>query len=101
MGLTFYRRIKMKNKTSMHMYYFKENIKLFNVLDYIADLTIHIPAKGKRLIRHYGLYSSRSKGKNKENGLNDKFGVKAPDTQDISADDELESLDSTGKKKSK
>jgi hypothetical protein len=81
--------------------YFKENVKLFNVLDFIADLTIHIPPKGKHLIRYYGLYSSRSKGKNKENGINDKFGVKAHEVDDNQSSDEMTNVESVSSKKSK
>jgi len=29
----------------------------------LPDLTLHIPPKHKHLIRYYGLYSSRTKGK--------------------------------------
>jgi hypothetical protein len=38
----------------------------FNVLDFIALVTAHIPPKHKQYIRRYGLYSSRSRGKWKE-----------------------------------
>ena len=43
--------------------YFKENLKLFDAPDFIVLLTVHIPQKGVHLIRRYGLYSSRSRGK--------------------------------------
>jgi len=43
--------------------YFKQNVKMFEVLDFIAELTQHIPPKGVQLIRRYGLYSSRIKGR--------------------------------------
>ena len=47
--------------------YWGENIKVFKAIDFIAELTRHIPPKHKHLIRYYGLYSSRTKGKaNKE-----------------------------------
>jgi hypothetical protein len=42
--------------------YFKENLKLFAVTDFIAELTQHIPPKGTHYIRRYGLYASRSRG---------------------------------------
>jgi len=35
--------------------YWKENIKLFKVGDFIAELTMHIPPKHKHLIRYYCL----------------------------------------------
>ena len=43
--------------------YLKENFKLLGALDFIAELTQHIPARGLRTIRYYGLYSSRSRAK--------------------------------------
>ena len=43
--------------------YFKQNVKMFEALDFIAELTQHIPPKGVQLIRRYGLYSSRIKGR--------------------------------------
>jgi len=42
--------------------YFKENLHMFTALDFLAELTQHIPPKGVQLIRRYGLYSSRKKG---------------------------------------
>ncbi len=35
--------------------YFKENLKMFDVQDFIADLTLHIPPKNVQYIRRYGL----------------------------------------------
>ena len=43
--------------------YLKENLKLLSATDFIAELTQHIPPKGARYIRYYGLYSSRARGK--------------------------------------
>ena len=43
--------------------YFKENFRVFDALDFIALITCHIPPKHKQLIRRYGVYASRSKGK--------------------------------------
>jgi hypothetical protein len=40
--------------------YFKENMKMFDALDFIAELTQHIPPKRIQLIRRYGLYASRT-----------------------------------------
>jgi hypothetical protein len=42
--------------------YFKENMKMFDALDFIAELTQHIPPKRIQLIRRYGLYASRTRG---------------------------------------
>ncbi len=46
--------------------YFGENVKIFTATDFIAELTQHIPPKGVHLIRYYGLYSSRTRGKMKK-----------------------------------
>jgi len=48
--------------------YFKENTKLFDAADFIAELTQHIPPLRMRLVRYYGLYSSRSRWKWQEWG---------------------------------
>jgi hypothetical protein len=42
--------------------YFKENLHMFDALDFLAELTQHIPPKRLQLIRRYGLYASRTKG---------------------------------------
>ena len=41
----------------------KENFKLLDAQEFIAELTQHLPARGLRTIRYYGLYSSRSRAK--------------------------------------
>ncbi|TVQ41519.1 MAG: hypothetical protein EA384_00185, partial [Spirochaetaceae bacterium] len=41
--------------------YFKQNLHMFEALDFLTDLTQHIPPKGLQLIRRYGLYASRTK----------------------------------------
>jgi len=43
--------------------YFKQNVHLFDAFDFLAELTQHIPPKGLQLIRRYGLYASRTKGR--------------------------------------
>jgi len=43
--------------------YFKRNMQLFTIHDFIAAVTQHIPPRGSQYIRRYGLYSSRSRGK--------------------------------------
>ncbi len=43
--------------------YFGDDVKIFTATDFIAKLTQHIPPKGVHLIRYYGLYSSRTRGK--------------------------------------
>ena len=46
--------------------YFKENLKVFTAEEFILELTQHIPPPRMRVIRYYGLYSSRSRQKWKE-----------------------------------
>ena len=43
--------------------YFKKNLHMFDALDFLAELTQHIPPKGLQLIRRYGLYASHTKGR--------------------------------------
>ena len=47
---------------------------MFKASDFIAELTQHVPPKHKHLIRYYGLYSSRMKGKANKDGNLVKFG---------------------------
>jgi len=49
-------------KTPKYSSYVKEDFKVFNVLDFIALVTAHIPPKNKQYIRRYGLYASRTRG---------------------------------------
>jgi hypothetical protein len=42
--------------------YFRTNLKAFRATDFIAELLQHLPDPRLRLIRRYGLYSSRSRG---------------------------------------
>ena len=48
--------------TPKYNQYSRENFRLFDALDFIAELTAHISPKGKQYIRRYGLYSSRTHG---------------------------------------
>jgi len=43
--------------------YFGENTHLFDALEFLAELTQHIPPRRVQLIRRYGLYSARTKGR--------------------------------------
>ncbi|MFP4705613.1 MAG: transposase [Spirochaetaceae bacterium] len=43
--------------------YFHENLHMFDALDFLAELTQHIRPKRLQLIRRYGLYASRTKGR--------------------------------------
>jgi hypothetical protein len=60
-----------KTKYNVH---WKDNIKLFKVTDFIAELTQHIPPKHKHLIRYYGLCSSRTKRKTSKDRSLTQFG---------------------------
>jgi hypothetical protein len=42
--------------------YFRGREKHFSALDFIAQLTLHLPPRGRHLVRRYGLYSSRGRG---------------------------------------
>jgi DNA-directed RNA polymerase subunit RPC12/RpoP len=42
--------------------YFKGRQRHFSALDFIAQVTLHIPPRGRHLVRRYGLYSSRRRG---------------------------------------
>ncbi len=54
---------KVLYKTPKNNEYFGENFRLFDALDFVAELTAHIPPKGKQYnIRGYGLYSSHNHG---------------------------------------
>jgi len=44
----------------------KKNFAVFPVLDWIAEITTHIPNKGEQLVRYYGAYSNVSRGKRKK-----------------------------------
>ncbi len=38
------------------------NYQIFEPLDFLAELTQHIPSKGEHLIRYYGRYSNKARG---------------------------------------
>jgi hypothetical protein len=80
--------------------YWGENIKLFKASDFIAELTMHIPPKHKHLIRYYGLYSSRTKGKAVKDGSLAKFGYKATPRKKSSQDPEMETVSNKASRQS-
>ena len=53
--------INSKNKTH----------KTFDALDWLAQLTTHIPNKGEQMVRYYGFYSNKSRGLRKKAGTDD------------------------------
>lgn len=40
----------------------KRNFQMFDPLDFLAEVTQHIPDPGEHLIRYYGWYSNKSRG---------------------------------------
>jgi ribosomal protein S27E len=44
----------------------KRNFQILSPLDFLAEFTQHIPAKGSHLIRYYGWYSNKSRGMRKK-----------------------------------
>ncbi len=44
----------------------KRNFQILAPLDFLAEFTQHIPAKGAHLIRYYGWYSNKSRGMRKK-----------------------------------
>ena len=40
----------------------KRNYEVLSPLDFLAEFTQHIPAKGSHLVRYYGWYSNKSRG---------------------------------------
>jgi predicted nucleic acid-binding Zn ribbon protein len=41
----------------------KRNFQVFDPLDFLAEVTQHIPDPGEHLIRYYGWYSNKSRGR--------------------------------------
>jgi len=42
--------------------FFKDRIRRYSSLDFIAEVTLPVPPRGKHLARRHGLYSSRGRG---------------------------------------
>ncbi|GAJ22053.1 unnamed protein product [marine sediment metagenome] len=81
--------------------YFGKNIQLFTTNDFIAELTTHIPPKYKHLIRYYGFYSSRSRGKATKDDSLDKFGWGASSEEEPKKEQEENPVETLSEKKSK
>jgi hypothetical protein len=45
--------------------------KTFEALDWLAQLTTHIPNRGEQMCRYYGFYSNKSRGMRKKAGEDD------------------------------
>jgi hypothetical protein len=44
----------------------KRNFDVFDPLDFLAEVTQHIPNRGEHQIRYYGFYSNKSRGMRRE-----------------------------------
>lgn len=44
----------------------KRNFEIFDVLEFLALLSCHIPNKGEQMVRYYGFYSNVMRGKRKK-----------------------------------
>jgi hypothetical protein len=59
--------------------------KTFDALDWLAQLTTHIPNRSEQMVRYYGFYSNKSRGLRKKAGTDDQ--VPALIDSDISRKD--------------
>jgi hypothetical protein len=46
--------------------FLKRNFQTFDPLEWIAAVTSHIPDKGQQMVRYYGYYSNKSRGKRRK-----------------------------------
>ena len=53
----------------------RRNFQVFDVFDFLAELTQHIPDKGEHLVRYYGWYSYRHRGMRAKQGSNDEIQI--------------------------
>ncbi|MDA1275997.1 MAG: efflux RND transporter permease subunit, partial [Verrucomicrobia bacterium] len=68
----------------------KRNFQVFDPLDFLAEVTQHVPDPGEHLIRYYGWYSNKNRGRRaktqKEGRLSASLsGIKARSSKDCSA----------------
>jgi hypothetical protein len=47
-------------------------IVIIDALDWLAQLVTHIPDRGEQMVRYYGFYSNKSRGKCIKAGNDDK-----------------------------
>jgi hypothetical protein len=57
------------------------NFQILPVLDFLAEFTQHIPAKGSHLIRYYGWYSNKARGMRKKAVASDEPAPAEGDTE--------------------
>jgi hypothetical protein len=60
---------------SSHKPDIKKNFEVYDVLEFLAALSSHIPAVGKKMVIYYGWYSQAARGKRKRNGKPRSCGV--------------------------
>ena len=53
----------------------RRNFQVFDVFDFLAELTQHIPDKGEHLVRYYGWYSYRRRGMRAKQGIDDEIKI--------------------------
>lgn len=56
----------------------KRNFEVFDPLDFLAQVTQHIPNKGQHMIRYYGWYSNRSRGLRVREAREDEDALESP-----------------------
>jgi hypothetical protein len=64
----------------------RRNFQVFTALDFLAELSQHIPQKGEHLVRYYGWYSHRQRGVRARSGsgsFSDRPSAKPPDTDAV------------------
>ncbi len=88
--------------------YFKENLKVYDPVEFIGLAAQHIPVPRIRLIRYFGLYSSKSRGKwndwdhvvkHAPQGWKEQYGMEIKEDAEVYK--EICAVDTTSHKKSK
>ena len=59
------------------------NFQVFDPLDFLAEVTQHIPDAGEQLIRHYGWCSNKSRGQTLPPGRRDRASDSPADQEPI------------------
>jgi hypothetical protein len=62
--MTYLPKFESKDGEAKIIYKGKKDgtIKTFDALDFLAQLTTHIPNKNEQMVRYYGDYSNKSRG---------------------------------------
>jgi hypothetical protein len=71
--MTYIPACDTKSGTARVIYHSKNDAssKTFDALDWLAQLTTHIPNRGEQMCRYYGYYSNKSRGMRKKSGADD------------------------------